>query len=360
MVGAPDRLVVVTGGAGYLGSHVVRELLARGSRVRVLDALLFDDGLADAAADPRLEVVRGDIRNVVELLRAFRGAAAVLHLAAIVGDAACHVDPDVTWSVNVEATRLVVNVARRAGVRRLVLASSCSVYGASDDLVLNEGSLRRPVSLYAESRIGSEDICFRDAGLDLVVSALRMATLYGLSPRMRYDLVVNVMAARAAREERVPLYGGEQWRPLVHVADAARAFSLVLDAPEEIVHGQVFNVGSNDQNFRVREVAERVAAAIPGARVEPQPPSADDVRNYRVSFDKIQHHLGFAPERTVEQAADDIARFLREHPEVDFLADPYHNHRYPYAIDMRLPPRRRPRLRASDDEPAPAGVPGTS
>ncbi len=338
--------VVVTGGAGYLGSHVVRTLLERGHTVRVLDALLFDSGLADVAAHPRLQLVNGDVRDLVSLIRVCRGADAVLHLAAIVGDAACRVDPEVTWSVNVESTKLVIDVCRRYAIPRLVLASTCSVYGASDDLLLNEGSLRRPVSLYAETRIAAEEICIRADGDGPSVTCLRLATLYGTSPRMRFDLVVNIMAARAVREGRVPLFGGAQWRPLVHVADAAEAFALMVDAPIEIVGGQVFNVGSEDQNFRVADLARRVAAPF-GARVEQHPPSLDDLRNYRVSFEKIRHHLGFRPARTVEDACAEVGALLGDGT-IDFQADRFHNHRYPYAIDPRVGPPFRTVLRASD------------
>lgn len=344
--------IAVTGGAGYLGSHLVRALLERGHRVRVLDALLFGNGLADLGEHPRLELVQGDARDLVDLIRVCRGADAVLHLAAIVGDAACRVDPEVTWSVNVESTRLVIDVCQRYDVGRLVLASTCSVYGASDDLLLNEGSLRRPVSLYADTRIAAEELCFRAGGSGQAVTCLRLATLYGLAPRMRFDLVVNIMAARAVREGRVLLYGGAQWRPLVHAADAADAFVAVLDAPKDVVGGQVFNVGSDDQNFRVADLARRVAAAF-GARLEQHPPSQDDLRNYRVSFEKIQHHLGFRARRSVEDACDEIRGFLADST-VDPRDDRFHNHRYPYSIDPRLGPPFRTTLRGSDEGREPA------
>ena len=343
-----ERTVAVTGGAGYLGSHLVRALLERGHRVRVLDPLLFGNGLLDLAEHPRLELVVGDARDLVELIRVCRGADAVLHLAAVVGDAACRVDPEVTWSVNVEATRLVLDVCERYDIPRMVLASTCSVYGASDHLLLNEGSLRRPVSLYAETRIAAEELCFGARTDGIAVTGLRLATLYGLSPRMRFDLVVNIMAARAVRDGRVPIYGGEQWRPLVHAADAADAFVAVLDAPTEIVAGQIFNVGSDDQNFRIGDLGRRVASSL-GARVEQRAPAPDDLRNYRVSFEKIAHHLGFRARRTVEDACDEVATLLRREPSLDVGADRFHNHRFPYAIDPRFPAPYRTTLRASDE-----------
>ena len=339
----------MTGGAGYLGSTLTRSLLAHGYRVCVLDAQLFGgSGLSGLAGDERVEIIRGDVRSIADLSRAFRGADAVIHLAAIVGDAACQVDPDVTWTTNLQATKLVLEACRHYAIPRLLFASTCSVYGASDDLLLNEGSILQPVSLYAQTRIESELICLGANGPEITTSCLRMATLYGQSARMRYDLVVNIMAARAVRERIVTVFGGDQWRPLVHVADAAEAFVLALEAPAEIVGGEVFNVGSNEQNFRIKELGERISRVF-DVPVEIRAPSADDLRNYRVAFDKVTHHLGFETRRSVEDACREIRDVLVSHPEIDHRDERYLNHRFPYAIDPAILPSHRPRLRSVDD-----------
>jgi nucleoside-diphosphate-sugar epimerase len=349
-----ERRIIVTGGAGYLGSTLTRSLLARGYRVCVLDAQLFGgSGVNDLAGEERLEIIRGDTRSIADLSRAFRGAAAVIHLAAIVGDAACQVDPDVTWTTNLQATKLVLEACRHYAIPRLLFASTCSVYGASDDLLLNEGSILQPVSLYAQTRIESELIILGANSSELTTSCLRMATLYGQSARMRYDLVVNIMAARAVRERLVTVFGGDQWRPLVHVADAAEAFVLALEAPADIVGGEVFNVGSNEQNFRIKELAERIARVFE-VPVETRAPSADDLRNYRVAFDKVAHHLGFGTRRSVEDACREIQDVLVRHPEIDHRDERYLNHRFPYAIDPAILPSHRPRLHAVDDFPTEA------
>jgi len=353
-----DRKIVITGGSGYLGSHVTRVFLDAGDHVRVLDPELFAGGLAELEGDPRLQILRGDTRSVADLARVARGADAIVHLAAVVGDAACRLDPDYTWTTNVEATKLVVDVCRQFEIPRLVFASTCSVYGASDDLVLDEGSTQRPVSLYARSKIESEAICLDAVGSGPTVTCMRLATLYGLSARMRFDLVVNIMTARAVRDGTVTVFGGAQWRPLVHVADAAMAFALVLAAPGDVVDGQVFNVGSDDQNFQMLDLGRRVAAAAGGAAIDAREPSADDLRNYRVSFAKIAHHLSYRPGRTVEHATDEIASYLRA-TGVDFRDDRYHNHRYLYSIDPGDPPLARAFLRASDEQMAP-GVPAST
>jgi len=289
---------------------------------------------------------------VADLARVARGADAIVHLAAVVGDAACRLDPDYTWTTNVEATKLVVDVCRRFEIPRLVFASTCSVYGAADDLILNEGSVQRPVSLYARSKIESEAICLGSAADIPAVSCLRMATLYGLSPRMRFDLVVNIMTARALHDRTVTVFGGDQWRPLVHVADAAAAFVRALDAPADLVSGQVFNVGSDEQNFRIIELAKRVADATGGAKIDTREPSTEDLRNYRVSFAKIAHHLGYRTSRTVEEATAEITHYLTDKG-VDYRDERFHNHRYTYSIDPGDPPLARAFLRASDEQMSP-------
>lgn len=342
-----ERKVVVTGGSGYLGGHLTRALLRAGNHVRVLDPELFGSGLRGLEGESRLQLLRGDVRSVSDLARVARGADAIIHLAAVVGDAACRLDPEYTWTTNVEATRLVVDVCRRFGIPRLVFASTCSVYGASDDLILNEGSIQRPVSLYARSKIESEAICL-DARDIPSVTCLRMATLYGLSARMRFDLVVNIMTARAVRDGFVTVFGGAQWRPLVHVADAATAFVVALDAAPELVNGQVFNVGSDDQNFRMLDLGSRIAQATGGARVDVRETTTEDLRNYRISFAKIAHHLGYRPSRSIETATAEIGTFL-EPRDVDYRADHFHNHRYVYSIDPGDPPLARAFLRASDE-----------
>jgi nucleoside-diphosphate-sugar epimerase len=324
--------------------------------VCVLDAQLFGGAGLAGLTDERLEVIRGDTRSIADLSRAFRAASAVVHLAAIVGDAACQVDPDVTWTTNLQATKLVIEACRHYEIPRLLFASTCSVYGASDDLLLNEGSILQPVSLYARTRIDSELAVLGANGPSFTTSCLRMATLYGQSPRMRYDLVVNIMAARAVREKVVTVFGGEQWRPLVHAADAAEAFRAALEAPADVVGGEVFNVGSNDQNFRIRELGDRVARFF-DVPLDARPPGADDLRNYRVSFDKITHHLRYATARTVEGACREIGDVLRAHSEIDYRDDRYINHRFPYAIDPAILPSHRPHLRSVDELDEPIGRP---
>ena len=325
--GMKDRVVLVTGGAGYVGSHVVRKLLERDRRVRVLDSYLYgSQGLRDVVGHPRLELIEGDIRHLRTVAQATRGADAVIALAAVVGDAACDLDVDETVSINLEATRLLAEACQNAGVGRLVFASSCSVYGANSELILNEGSWLNPVSLYAQTRIQSEQILLRRTDrLSSVI--LRLSTVFGWSPRMRLDLVVNTFAAHAFFQGKLRLFGGDQWRPNVHVQDAAEAFIMAAEADDARVRGEIFNVGGNHLNHQVHGIAEIVRAQAPHVEIEVLPTAADR-RDYRVSFDKITHVLGFTPRFTVEAGVGELLRAFEAREVTAPEANHYHNFKY--------------------------------
>lgn len=315
--------VVVTGGAGYVGSVLVRRLLDRDQPVRVLDNFLFGDAsLADCARDPRLSIQRGDVRDREALARAFAGAAAVVHLAGLVGDPLCALDPAYTRAVNEESSVPVADAARDLGVPRLVFASTCSVYGASGDDWLDEDSRTAPVSLYAETNLRSEEILrTRLTGSDTALTVLRFATIYGTSPRMRFDLVVNLLTARARATGRLEVHGGDQWRPQVHVDDVGLACALALEpAPAEAAG--TYNVGSDEQNFRIRELAEAIAAAFPGTRLAIE--DVKDPRSYRVSFRRLASRFGFRPQHSLEQGVREIAAYL-ERERVDADEARFHN-----------------------------------
>jgi len=331
----PPRLndrprVLVTGGAGYIGSYVTRLLLERGYRARVLDKLAWGrESLTEVIDHPAFELYEGDIRHVEDLVGSLEGCYGVIHLAGIVGDPACALDPDTTYGINLEATRVIVDVAKYRKVKRFVFASTCSVYGASDDYTLNEGSLLNPVSLYAETNLQSEEMILRGFRYsDTVPTIMRFATVFGLSPRMRFDLVVNIMTAKAVTEASVKVYGGDQWRPNVHARDAARASIACLEGDEKKVRAEIFNVGSDDQNYRILELGNLVAERL-DAGVEIMGDSPDP-RSYRVSFDKIHHVLGFRCEHAVVNGVDEIAGAFRARAFPDYQDDRYYNVRYRY------------------------------
>jgi nucleoside-diphosphate-sugar epimerase len=318
------RRVLVTGGAGYIGSHLTRMLLDRGYQVRILDRFDYGRSGIEAIRHPRLEVWQGDICNSRDVSRAVRDVDGVLALAAIVGDPACNLDPEETINLNYAATKILIEACNFYGGRRLVFASSCSVYGASDEGLLTEHSRLNPVSLYARTRVLSENIVFDRHG-DVEPVVLRLATVFGLSPRMRFDLVVNTLTVRAVVDRKISVFGGQQWRPNVHCRDAARAFLMALEAPAGAVAGETFNVGGDALNHRIADLATMVARIVGDVEVIIQD-DVPDPRNYRVSFEKIKRVVGFEPEFSVPAGIVEVAAAVQRDPALQRHSQPlYHN-----------------------------------
>lgn len=306
------QTVLVTGGGGYIGVHLVRKLLDRGMRVRVLDNFVYgEEGLRPLMGHPELEVVRGDISNLRDIVSSVKDVDAVVALAAIVGDPACSLNAEETLTLNYEATKILVEACNFYGVERLLFASSCSVYGASQDELLTETSPLNPVSLYARTRILSEEV-LRDRCGDVQTTILRLATVFGLSPRMRFDLVVNTLSVRAVVDRKIQIFGGDQWRPFVHCDDVADAFSTILTAPKNAVADQTFNVGSSLMNYTLATVGDLVASRVgPDVTVE-HGDFLEDRRNYRVSFDKIATLVGWKPRHSLESGVDELIDAIRK------------------------------------------------
>lgn len=320
------RNVTVIGGAGYIGSILVRKLLNQGYRVTVLDALMYgDESIQELYAHPHFEFIRGDLRNVESVVHSMRSADAVVHLGGLVGDPACALDKRLTLEINLAATRMVAEAARGFGVERFIFASTCSVYGASDEL-LNERSELNPVSLYAQTKIDSERILQALDDDRFSTVCLRFATIYGLSPRPRFDLVVNLLAAKATCEKSITIFGGNQWRPFVHVEDVADAIVTCVKAPARAIKKQVFNVGSDEQNYRISQLGDLITSLIPGVQVVQKTEDAD-ARNYRVSFAKIRTHLGFVPYHTVHSGILEIRAAIERGDFPDYRDVRYSNYR---------------------------------
>ncbi|HEX7079121.1 MAG TPA: SDR family oxidoreductase [Candidatus Eisenbacteria bacterium] len=314
-----DAPILVTGGAGYIGSILVRSLLEEGRRVRVLDRFLFGgEGLQGIQDHPSLTLFPRDLRDPRVHAEALEGVRTVIHLAAIVGDKACAQDEERAVQTNWTATVALARAAKAREVRRFVFASTCSVYGEGRDEVLTEESPVRPLSLYAETRWHAEQGLLElwgEPSFEPVL--LRFGTVYGLSPRMRFDLVVNLLARDAVRKGEVTIFGGQQWRPFVHVADIARALTAAMDGP--LPAGKpILNVGDNLENYQLRDLKEEIEAHVPGARVRVLP-AAKDPRTYRVSFDRIEHLWGFRASRRVGDGIEEVARAVRS----GAIADPY-------------------------------------
>jgi nucleoside-diphosphate-sugar epimerase len=315
----PIRNVLVVGGAGFVGSVLIPKLLDRGYQVRVMDSLVYgDDGIRHLGGRERFELVEGDLRSLESIVRSSRDVDAVVHLGALVGDPACALDENLTLEINLKATRNLAEVARGIGVRRFIFASTCSVYGATDEL-LDETSPLGPVSLYARSKMESEQLTLALDNHEFSTVALRFGTFYGLSPRPRFDLIVNMLVAKAIHDEEITIFGGDQWRPFLHVDDGAESIVRCLEAPLEAVKGQIFNVGFDDQNYTLRHIAGKIVEAVPGARAVFKE-KAEVEASYRVSFAKIRKALDFTPRNTLEEGIEQIAAAIQD-GEIDHYLD---------------------------------------
>lgn len=323
----PSRnLVLVAGGAGYVGSVLVPRLLEQGFAVRVFDKLLFgDEGLRSEAG--RIEIVSGDIRRFDPAV--LDGVDIVINLAGLSNDPMAEFQPAANRAMNTDGAVHLATVARARGVRRFLQASSCSIYDRgrdAADVLLDETAAVAPTATYAISKLDAERRLFEVAGDDLEMVALRKGTVYGWSPRMRYDLVVNTFVKDALTKAALTVHhGGEMWRPLVDVRDVAAAYVALCAAPRERVHGQIFNLVF--ENYRVSELAHRVRQALAAdiaVAVEVQY-DRGPARSYRVSGRKLAEALAIVPRWSVEEAARDIVKRIREGCAADFHNPRYYN-----------------------------------
>ena len=301
--------VVVTGGAGYIGNIVVAHLIHRGFEVTVFDKYLF--GAESLLSFPRekFRLIQGDVRNQESLRSALKGIQAVVHLAAIVGEPACLVDPAAAKSINVEGTQTVLSTAIECGVDRLIFISTCSNYGVSlPNVWTDENAPLRPLSIYAASKVSAEEIILNcNASLARVI--FRFGTICGLSARMRFDLLVNEIARSAVLKQPIRIFAPKAWRPFLHIKDAARAIESILTTARKQIEGKIFNVVS--ENCQKGDLGQLVANHFPEANIEITD-SSPDPRDYRVSADKIKQEIGFIPAYTVEQAFLETAHAVKE------------------------------------------------
>ncbi len=320
--------VLVTGGAGYIGSVLVRQLLGKGYQVRVLDSLKFGgDALYEVMLNPDFEFMKGDVRNAGDVDKALVGIDAIAHLAAIVGDPACKKFSEEANETNWGGSVQLFNKAEAAGIKRFVFASTCSNYGKmpDPDSFVVETSELNPVSLYAELKVKFEKYILEEKkDSNMCSTSLRFSTVYGFSPRIRFDLTVNEFTRNAVVHGEQEIWGQQFWRPYCHVDDLARAVVLVMESPVEKVKANVFNVGSTEENYNKGMVIQEVCKVVPHVNVK-FVESSEDPRDYRVNFDKIKNELDFTITKTVPDGVKEIYTLLKTGIVTDPFAQKFRN-----------------------------------
>ncbi|MDB5307707.1 MAG: NAD-dependent epimerase/dehydratase [Gemmataceae bacterium] len=312
--------VLVTGGAGYVGSVLVPKLLAEGHTVRVLDTYYFgDDVLAAVKGHPNLTEVKADMRDRAVLDRALKGCTAVIHLACISNDPSFELDPSLGKSINYDAFLPLVELAKKHGAKRFVYASSSSVYGIKDEDNVTEELELKPLTDYSKYKAMCEDVLMNAREPGFTVLTLRPATVCGYSPRLRLDLSVNILTNLAYTKREITVFGGEQRRPNLHIQDMTDLYCQSLKWPAEKIDGKIYNAGW--QNLKIREIAELVKTEV-GDDVRIVTSPTDDLRSYHVSSEKIKRELGWEPRYTVPDAIRELIVAFRAGKIPNSLTDP--------------------------------------
>jgi len=316
--------ILITGGAGYIGSVLSRILLRSGYNVTVVDQLFFGgESVLGLLSNINYTFIKGDIRDAELMQNVLKDIDSVVHLAAIVGDPACSKQPDLSRDINWEGTRNFFNLCNQtSNIKQFIFASTCSNYGKMDgDVLLDENSPLKPVSLYAELKVKFEKYLLESkTRVDFIPTALRFATVYGLSPRMRFDLTVNEFIREVTFGNELQIFGEQFWRPYCHVYDLANACKLILESNTSLIDHNVYNVGDTKENYQKKMIAEEIIKIVPEARIK-YVQKNEDPRDYRVSFEKINKELNFKVTKRVSDGLLEIYKILKD----NFLIEPFNN-----------------------------------
>lgn len=313
------KTVLVTGGAGYVGAALVPALLDAGYAVKVLDLYLYGDDVLDAVkGNPKLEQIKGDMRDHKLLERIIPGCDAVIHLACISNDPSFELDPGLGKSINYDAFIDLVKVSKASGVKRFIYASSSSVYGIKPEQNVTEDLPLEPLTDYSKYKAMCEEVLQKERAPGFTVLTVRPSTVCGYSPRLRLDVVVNILTNNAVNTRKIKVFGGEQMRPNLHIDDMVRLYVEALGWPAEKIDGRIYNVGYH--NFKVREIADMVRKVV-GPDIEIITTPTDDNRSYHVSSARIQRELGFAAERSIEDAVRDLQNAFKANLVPDSMTD---------------------------------------
>ncbi|MBU1061329.1 MAG: SDR family oxidoreductase [Candidatus Omnitrophica bacterium] len=306
----PIKNILVTGGAGYVGSLLVPELLKNGYRVKVLDLYWFGEHVLDSVKEnPNLKEIKGDMRDVGLLERELKAIDAVIHLACISNDPSFELDSSLGKSINYDAFLPLVKISKDLGVRRFIYASSSSVYGIKEEDEVTEALRLEPLTDYSKYKALCEDVLLKETSPDFTTLVYRPATVCGYSTRQRLDLTVNILTNHAVNKGVVTVFGGEQKRPNIHIKDMVDAYLLALKIEKGLISGKIFNVGY--ENYKVKELAQMVKCVV-GEDTEIKYSPTDDLRSYRVSSGKIARELSFKPRHSVEEAIKDLVDAFRD------------------------------------------------
>ncbi len=300
--------VLVTGNLGYVGSVITENLVSQGFDVLGLDCGYFPQGFVKSKYE--IKTINKDVRDVEK--EDIEKCESIIHLAALSNDPLGELDSSLTNEINFLATLRLAKMAKKIGIKRFIFSSSCSIYGANDNIV-NEESKMEPLTAYAKSKVDSERELLKLKDENFSPTILRNATVYGISPSQRLDLVVNNLVGSAITTNKIHLMSdGTSWRPLLHVEDMASAFIHVLKSTKEKISGEIFNVGKNEENFRVIEIAEKIKEIIPNTQIEFSKDASKDKRSYKVNFDKIKNELEFVPSWTLEKGIKQVYKTMVE------------------------------------------------